>query len=197
MPDATPLPTKCITPEFIASYCAVWEKAEMPNGERKFSVSMIFPKGTDLSGLQRAAMAAAVKNWGSNKEKWPKNFRSPFRNGNEKVKGNEETPYRDAIFINAKSDNRPQIVLAQGLTPIIEQSDFYSGCKARASVNAYCYNKGGNIGIAFGLNNLMKTSDGPRLDGRSTADQDFADYAEAAPQGDAGNFFGTDDNPLG
>ena len=46
--------------------------------------------------------------------------------------------------------------------------------KGRASINLYAYNVNGNRGIACGLNNLQKISDGTPLGGKSRAEDDFA-----------------------
>ncbi|MDE6181665.1 MAG: DUF2815 family protein, partial [Eubacteriales bacterium] len=47
-----------------------------------------------------------------------------------------------------------------------------------ASINLYPYNTNGNVGIACGLNNLMKIKDGETLGGRARAEDDFAGFGE-------------------
>ena len=46
--------------------------------------------------------------------------------------------------------------------------------KGRASINLYAYKVNGNRGIACGLNNLQKISDGTTLGGKSRGEDDFA-----------------------
>lgn len=58
---------------------------------------------------------------------------------------------------------------------ILDTSELYSGIIGRASVNFYAFNSNGNKGIACGLNNLQKLSDGTPLGGHSRAEDDFAD----------------------
>ena len=58
---------------------------------------------------------------------------------------------------------------------IYDESEVYSGCYARVSVNFYAFNSNGNRGIACGLNNLQKIRDGEPLGGRASAESDFAD----------------------
>ena len=53
--------------------------------------------------------------------------------------------------------------------PILERSEVYSGVYGRASINFYAYNSNGSRGIACGLNNLQKISDGAPLGGKSRA----------------------------
>ena len=60
-------------------------------------------------------------------------------------------------------------------TRILDSSELYSGIIGRASVNFYAFNSNGNRGIACGLNNIQKLSDGTPLGGHSRAEDDFAD----------------------
>lgn len=76
-------------------------------------------------------------------------------------------------FINANSGTAPGIVDAD-CNPILDRNEMYSGVKGRASINIYAYNVNGNRGIACGLNNLQKISDGTPLGGKSRAADDFA-----------------------
>jgi hypothetical protein len=175
-----PTPTKCITPEFRASYAKVLLPGKTLNDEEKYSISMVFPKGTDLTEMKAAAAQALINKFGK-KENWPKNLKSPFRDGNEK----DDPNYEDCIFVNASSYEKPQIIDRQG-NRLTESSDVYSGMWAKASVNAFYFDKKGNKGVAFGLNNLLKWKDDERLDGRSDAEDDFADYTEKPSVEDGG-----------
>jgi len=56
---------------------------------------------------------------------------------------------------------------------ITDRDKFYSGCYGRASIIFYPFNIDGNKGIACGLGNLQKLSDGEPLTGRSSAEDDF------------------------
>ena len=81
--------------------------------------------------------------------------------------------YAGCYFINANSATAPGIVDADR-QPILERSEVYSGVYGRASINLYAFNSNGNKGIACGLNNLQKISDGEPLGGKSRAEDDFA-----------------------
>ena len=78
---------------------------------------------------------------------------------------------------NANSATAPGIV-DTARNPIIEHSEVYSGVYGRASINFYAFNSNGNRGIACGLNNLQKISDGEPLGGKTRAEDDFADEDE-------------------
>ena len=58
------------------------------------------------------------------------------------------------------------------------RSEVYSGVYGRASITFYAFNSNGNKGIACGLNNLMKCSDGEPLGSKVTAEFDFGSFAE-------------------
>jgi len=59
------------------------------------------------------------------------------------------------------------------LNPILDETEVYSGCYGRASVNFFPYSHKGNRGVACGLNNVQKLADGESLGGRSRAEDDF------------------------
>ena len=56
---------------------------------------------------------------------------------------------------------------------ITDPDEVYCGCKVRATLSVFAYDKAGNRGISFGLNNVQKLGDGERLDGRLRAEDDF------------------------
>jgi hypothetical protein len=60
------------------------------------------------------------------------------------------------------------------MNEIIDPNEVYSGCYGRVSVTLYPYNTNGSKGIAYGLQNVQKLTDGDRLGGSSSAAADFA-----------------------
>lgn len=165
-----------VTPKFRVSYPNVFKaKKNDLNGKDEFSLVALFPKGTDLSKLKAIAHAAVVEKFGADQAKWPKNLRSPFRLQDEREKdGVMPAGYeKGAYFMNLKSSQRPGLV-DQNVQDIIDQSTFYAGCFAVASVNAYAYQQKGNAGVSFGLGNIQKVSDGDPLGSRTRPQDDFA-----------------------
>ena len=172
-------PTKVITgPNTRFSYANVWEAKSINGGSPKFSVSLIIPK-SDTKTVEKikAAIEAAYK---EGESKLKGNGRSvpalsaiknPLRDGDTERPDDEA--YKNSYFINANSGTAPGIVDADR-QPILDRSEMYSGVKGRASINLYAYNVNGNRGIACGLNNLQKISDGTPLGGKSRAEDDFA-----------------------
>lgn len=164
-----------ITPEFRASYPQVFRaKRNDLNGKDEFSVMALFDAKADLSKLKAAAEAAIVEKWGADKEKWPQNLRSPFRKQAEKEKNGKlpEGYSADGIFITLRSTQKPGLI-NQKNDDIIDETEFYGGCYARASVRAYAYDQRGNRGVAFGLQNIQKLRDGEPLAGRPKAQDEF------------------------
>ena len=56
-----------------------------------------------------------------------------------------------------------------------EEDENFSGCYGAATVNFFPYDSSGNKGIGAGLNNLIKTRDGEKLSGGTSAESDFGD----------------------
>jgi len=164
------------TPVFTSSYANVFEPRETPSGDMKYSVSMLFPKsGTDFKQMVLTACAAAAQKFGA-PSKWPRALKSPFRDGDEE---SDEKIYHGCIFVGCGNKNRPGVVDRQ-MGPITSDEDFYSGCKARASISFFGYDKGGNKGVGTGLNNVLVWEKGDRLDGRVDAIDEFKEFAEDA-----------------
>lgn len=177
-----------MTPRFKVSFPNVFRpgKAMQEGAEPKYGIAMLFALGADLSVLKAAANDAVIEKWGADKTKWPKNLRNPFRDQGEKEFAGYEA---GAIFMSATSKQRPGLVDASN-QDIINEADFYAGCYARATVNAFCYDKAGNRGVSFGLNNVQKLDDGEPLGGRTRASDDFASAGEAMGKESTDNLFG-------
>ncbi len=188
--------TGVMTPEFRVSFPNLFKaKKNDLSGEDEYSVQALFSKDADLKVLKMAAEAAIAKKWGDDKKKWPTNLRSPFRLQDERAKVNDEGKkvlppgYEEgAVYLNLKSKQRPGVV-DKNVQPIIDETEFYPGCYARATISAYAYDAKGNKGVAFGLGNIQKTRDGEPLGGRMKAEDEFAPI-EGASEGDASTVFG-------
>ena len=96
----------------------------------------------------------------------------PIHDGD--VEKPDDPAYANAYYISANSLTAPGIVDA-ACNPILDHSEVYSGVYGRASVNFYVYSNGVNKGIAAGLNNLQKLSDGEPLGSKATPESDFGD----------------------
>ena len=158
--------TKVITgPRTRWSYANVWDPKSINGGTPKYSVSLIIPK-SDKKTVEaiKAAIQTAYEEGESKLKGNGKTvpalsvIKTPLRDGD--AERPDDPVYADAYFINANSATAPGIVDAD-LNPILERSEVY-------------FNTNGNRGIACGLNNLQKISDGEPLGGKSRAEDDFA-----------------------
>lgn len=155
------------------SYVHVFEKFAFEGQDEKYSVMLLIPKSdkATVDALRTAEKAAAEAGKASKfGGKIPPNLGSIIRDGDEFA---EDYPERAGhYFMTVSSKNKPRVVDGD-VHPIIEPTELYSGCYARASINAFAYNTGGNKGVSFGLNHLQKTGDGEPLGGFSRPEDDF------------------------
>lgn len=156
----------------------MWDPKSINGGAPKYSVSLIIPKSdTQTVEKIKAAIQAAYEEGQSKLKGNGKSvpaldlIKTPLRDGDRERP--DDPTYAGCYFINANSATAPGIVDADR-QPILERSEVYSGVYGRASINLYAFNSNGNKGIACGLNNLQKISDGEPLGGKSRAEDDFA-----------------------
>jgi len=164
--------TKVITGKVRFSYVNVWEARSIDGSNPKYSVSLIIPKD-DKQTLKKIKEAIeAAKEEG--KHKWngkiPQNLKTPLRDGD--TDRPDDDAYANSYFVNANSTVQPGVVDAK-VQPVLNQSEFYSGCYGRASLNFFAYNTNGNKGVGAGLQNLQKLEDGEPLGGRTKPEDDF------------------------
>jgi Protein of unknown function (DUF2815) len=177
-----------VTPEATLSYPALFEAKETPSGDSKYSACLIFGQAADLSALVAAATAAATERWGAKAQQMlkQKQLRWPFRDGAEKA----TTGYGPGTtFINVSSNRQPGVVGryagADGKPiAITDPAEIYPGCKVRASLVPFAYEVQGNRGVSFMLGNVQKLGDGPRLDGRLRAEDEFTALENAPTEFD-------------
>lgn len=172
---------KVMTPKFRVSFPNVFKPRENDRGDLRYGVVCLFEPGADISALKQAAAAAGKEAWG---DKPPANLRSPFRDQAEKA--DKYDGYEPgACFISVTAARRPGLV-DQSVQPIIDESEFYPGCYARATVNAFTYEVKGNVGVSFGVNNIQKLADGEQIGGGARAAEDFGSVADAVESKVAG-----------
>lgn len=173
---AAPSVTKVITGRCRLSYAHIWDPASIDGAaDPKYSACIIIPKSDTVTLSKiKAAVNAAIED--GIKSKWkgkkPPNLKLPLRDGD--VERPDDEVVAGAYFINASSKRQPGIIdLAKH--DILNSAEVYSGCYCRFSINLYPFSVNGNNGVAAGLNNVQKVSDGTPLGGRSRAEDDFDD----------------------
>jgi hypothetical protein len=166
--------TKLVTGKCRLSYAHLFEAVAMEDGgEKFFSCALLIPK-SDKATIKKVNDVVNIAKEQGKTSKWggkiPANLKLPLRDGDAERPDDEV--YKGCYFINVKCKQKPGLV-DKDLQAILDPADLYSGCYVRAAINAYPFNKKGNIGIAFGLNNIQKLADGEALGGRSRAEDDF------------------------
>lgn len=154
------------------SYAFVHE----PDEKGFYSTQVIIPKSAKKTVKAIKEAVEAVKEANKSKlagasGKIPANLKTPLRDGDEEDKGPE---YEGCYFLNAKTKTKPQIV-DRDRNPIMDKSEMYSGVYGFCSLSFYAYDVEGSKGIAAGLGNILTLGVGEPLDGRTTAEDDFAD----------------------
>jgi hypothetical protein len=148
-------------PEATVAYAHnLFELQEREGGKKGFGCSLLFKKGTDISGLQNLALDAAVAEWGDKAVQWIKDevIKNPFLDGDGKQAVSKKTGERHPgfaghTFIRCVSgvDYKPK-VFDKKRNPVMDKAECPSGSKVFAVVNAFTWeNKENGKGISFGI----------------------------------------------
>ena len=190
--------TRVQTPAFRAAFATLLNAKPINNsGEPKYSVLALFDKRADLKDLKAAFQEAAKNKWGKDAKKIVENpnFHNPFLDQGERVHSVTGELYNGmevgATCISFKSDeaHRPGVVDCENKA-VLTSDEIYSGIIARATVDAFAWENSGKKGISFGLQNVQKLDDGPRLGGgKIPANDDFDPLPESFKK------TGTDNDP--
>ena len=180
-------PSNMITDTVKFSYVQLFEPKVNLSGALKYSACLLLSKDNKKEKDRWDSAVEAAIMVGISKGMFTANQRpilkTPIRDGDkelatEQKKGDE---YKNAWFINANAnaDSPPQVTKPQGgvAVPILDPTEFFSGCEGRAIISFYPYDQGGSKGVAVGINGAYKTGEGERLDGRINAVSAFADFA--------------------
>ena len=163
----------------------------------KYTATLLFSKDEDLEPLKAVARRAIAEKW-PNKERRPRDLKTPFRDGDVDGIGSEGTPwdgFPGTIFIRVSTKFQPGIV-DQKVRPLTDPNKIYAGCYVRAQVHAYGYDNMGNRGVSFGLDNVQFVRDGEKIGGGGGIDPTAAFDAVAGGEADTGIDDGEEDDPL-
>lgn len=169
---------RIVTPKFRASYPHLFKPQGMKGAEPKYSVTMLFKKDQDLTKIKDAMKAAKVAAFGPDKKKWPADIESPVIDGDiPKYADREGYKGHYAIKASTNPDSKPGVV-DENREEIIDPSEFYPGCYARAQVFCRVWEFSGKTGIHFILDHVQKLGDGKQFGGKKSAKEAFAPHDE-------------------
>lgn len=174
---------KLHTPKFRVAFPDVFEATQINGqGAEKYRLTMIFdPKeiAKDPAEQKRFdALRAAIRDTAEDKfGVVPKVMKEPFKKGDDmrnKETGAIYDGHEGMVILRSQSNERPGLVDGN-LNPILERSDFYGGCYARATVNFYGWeHPTQGKGVSCGIQNIQKVADGEALfSGKTKAEDDF------------------------
>lgn len=165
------------------SYCNVFTPKppyNNPNGEPKFSVTVLLPK-TNVAA--KAALDTAIKAAIAEGPAKCWNGATPPQpaisvhdgDGPRPSDGDAFGPECKGMWVftaSCKADRPPFVVDAQVL-PIMQQSEIYSGVYGNVNISLFPYANSGKKGVGIGLNGIQKTRDGDPLASSVTAQDAF------------------------
>jgi len=151
-----------LTPEFRVSFPHVFQ----PSQEGKFGLSMLFTKDTDFSVLETAVQKLIKEEYPKGA---PKGLMTPVLDGDE----SDREEHKNMFYVNGKSGKYRPGLVDQNKQDIVDESEFYPGCFARATISLYAWEYLGKKGISVNVRNIQKLRDGEPLIGRISAADEF------------------------
>ncbi|MBC1937159.1 DUF2815 family protein [Listeria grandensis] len=178
--------SKVTTNKVRLGYVHLFEPyAHKEEQEKKYGLVVLIPKeDTETIDLIKEAQALAAEEGKAKfNGKVLKNLKTTLRDGDTDDSTDlEKNPeYENHYFINATNKMKPHIVSTMRdeegrFIEITEESEMYSGCYGRVSLQFFAYNTAGSKGITCSLQNVQKVADGERLSGGiGKAEDDFDD----------------------
>ena len=170
--------SKVITGKIRFSYADNMYNAKANDkGVMKYSVTLLIPK-SDKDTYKNLCDAAENVKRTKFPGKDPVFYTTPPKTIHDgDGTNNSGEPYgaecKGCWVISVSSNDKPGIV-DENLQPMMEK--IVSGDYGRVSLNAYWFDSGTNKGVTFGLNNVQFIEGGKRIDGRTSAVDDFAAF---------------------
>jgi hypothetical protein len=174
--------------------CFVWALKPKPRDDGKepsYQMCLLWPKKDQkaLTELLETIKKIATLKFGPNAERDMKNGKMKGwpRDGNTTQPDRPE--FKDMVYINCSSTRRPGVVQPNGsggLEQVTLDDDIYSGCKVKAVITVYPFDKKENKGIGFGLQNVLVVEKGEKLAGGKSAEEDFKEESDLPATGTDG-----------
>jgi hypothetical protein len=156
------------------------------------------------SAVQKAFKKLAVEEFGCDPEgRWMAEMREAehrtgLRSGKSRA---DKAGYGEGTwFFNMSSGSAPEVITRAGDDISKEEGNtklIYAGALCRASVTIAPFDAGGGTGITVYMNNIQKLADGPRIDNRTRAKDDFDDELDSKWLDDDGDGDGDGDGDDG
>jgi len=178
--------TKIIIKNVRCSYVYV----DYMNKKGGYGVQPILePDHPQMKEIRRCIKNAAVAKFGSDVKMG--RLKTPLRDADKEEF--DDKHLKGKIFFNANNDKKPGVVnrFNKKASEDEIQELCFSGAFFHVSVNFYGFDNDEQKGVAAGLNNVMLRKEGDRLDGSTSASEDFEGCADNSD--DADDFDDDDD----
>jgi hypothetical protein len=168
-----------------------------PDKADQYGAVLLFPLGADISVLTKEMREVALAKYPqAGKPGGPKLF-NPIRDQDVDGKGQpgEAERYagyvKGAMRIGANANRKIQVV-DRSLAPVIDDEKIYPGVWAIVTLRCFTFERQGNKGPTFGLQNVMLVADDTNIGGTGTANprDAFAGVQIEAGDIDADKAFG-------
>lgn len=188
-----------LTPKFRVAFPQIAEmKVFAPGQKGRYSCVALFTPldFTDKDKQKMAAILAACNKLAIEHFKKPMKeldrsvYKTPFHKGEEK----EQYAGFGAgvIYCTMSAYTRRPTVMGLDNATVLDPAELYPGCYARASINPFANDQWKSISI--GMNHIQKLGDGERLDGATSAEEDFGSDPAEYGDDDFGAGAGADDD---
>lgn len=167
---------KIILKNVILSFPRLDNPEAFKGGTPKYKGTFIVTDEAQQQEIARTVAAVAKEAFGE--QATAKMRKGKLNNPIKKTDPEEDPGYPEgSIYIRASSTDQPGMVAVwrgkDGRPAVVDADQFYAG--AVVNVSLYCSSYAGdmNSGVTFYLNNLQFVKDGPRLDNRIAAEDEF------------------------
>jgi Protein of unknown function (DUF2815) len=191
------------TTPFRMSFPALLEPRKNDEGKESFELTMLFPPGEfDKAPYMRAFRAAMTEKYGDDVSKWPKLKRKPDdvlrdfaeynSNANKPLAG--DWSGWTLVRARASTAHPPSVVgPIRGpdgkLPPVTDPRDIYGGRWARATLEAFVFDRKDGRGVTLGIANVQLLKHDTKFGGGGVAvEDDFADEVSPEWSGGADDF---------
>ncbi len=177
---------KYLTPVFRLSFPNLFEAKGFDDSKPKYGLAAVWIPSKFTAGdkkrwkeMMGALDAESRQRFKKAWKDLPANFKRGVRDGAEKA--DLEGYGEGTRFANLTTQMRPGVIDVEKNKIAPEEGnadEIYPGCYCRATVTVYSYDNKGK-GVALGLMNVQKIKDGPRLDSRTDAAEDFEEEVDS------------------
>lgn len=159
-----------------------------PNGEPKYSVTILVPKKNTTAkavidaAIQEAINAGVSAKWNGQMPPVP----NICVHDGDGVRPSDGMPYGEeckGCWVFTASSKQAPFVVDANVQNIMDPREVYSGMWGNVNVNFFAYNQAGKKGIGCGLNGVQKTRDDTPLSAHVTAEEAFKPAAPAPGYG--------------